>query len=204
MKFNEKLKNLRHERGLTQAELARALFVSRTAVSKWESGRGYPGIDLLKAIASFFNVSVDMLVSESDELVTNRSPIAQRRPILSDLIFALLDISMILMLFAPFFAERSNDQIVGTSLLELSKIQPYLKTAFLVTTVFSVIIGILILTLRSFDLEIWDRNKNIISLCFNVYAALLFMLSLHPYAAAYSFAMLIIKAAAYIRARRHE
>ena len=45
MDFGEKLQELRKSRGLTQAELAEALYVSSTAVSKWESGRGYPSID---------------------------------------------------------------------------------------------------------------------------------------------------------------
>ena len=64
MEFNEKLKALRSSRGLTQEELAEALFVSRTAISKWESGRGYPSIDSLKGISTFFSVSIDELVSE--------------------------------------------------------------------------------------------------------------------------------------------
>lgn len=63
MEFGEKLQLLRKERGLTQAELAEQLFVSRAAVSKRESGRGYPGIDSLKAIAKYFSVSLDSLLS---------------------------------------------------------------------------------------------------------------------------------------------
>ena len=51
MEFNEKLQELRMNKGLTQDELAEALYVSRTAISKWESGRGYPSIDSLKEIA---------------------------------------------------------------------------------------------------------------------------------------------------------
>ena len=51
MEFHEKLQELRKSRGLTQEELAEALFVSRTAISKWESGRGYPSIDSLKEIS---------------------------------------------------------------------------------------------------------------------------------------------------------
>ena len=45
MEFGEKLQELRKKKGLTQEELAEALYVSRTAVSKWELGRGYPNID---------------------------------------------------------------------------------------------------------------------------------------------------------------
>lgn len=40
MEFNEKLQKLRKQRGLTQEELAEKLYVSRTAISKWESGKG--------------------------------------------------------------------------------------------------------------------------------------------------------------------
>lgn len=63
MEFGEKLQELRKSRGLTQQELAEALYVSRTAISKWESGRGYPSIDSLKEISGFFSVSIDDLLS---------------------------------------------------------------------------------------------------------------------------------------------
>lgn len=68
MELNEKLKLLREEKGLTQEELAEALFVSRTAISKWESGRGCPSIDSLKAIAKYFGVTIDELIS-SDAII---------------------------------------------------------------------------------------------------------------------------------------
>lgn len=53
MEFSQKLQELRKQKGLTQEELAKSLYVSRTAISKWESGRGYPSIDSLKEIANF-------------------------------------------------------------------------------------------------------------------------------------------------------
>ena len=60
MEFNEKLQELRKQKGLTQEKLAEALYVSRTAISKWESGRGYPNIDSLKQIA---NIWTDYIVT---------------------------------------------------------------------------------------------------------------------------------------------
>ena len=69
MDFNEKLQELRKQNNLTQEELADALYVSRTAISKWESGRGYPNIDSLKAISKYFSVSLDELLS-GDEIIT--------------------------------------------------------------------------------------------------------------------------------------
>ena len=63
MEFNEKLQELRKSRGLTQEELAEALFVSRTAISKWESGRGYPNLDSLKEISKYFSITIDELLS---------------------------------------------------------------------------------------------------------------------------------------------
>lgn len=66
MKFGEKIKKLRTENNMTQEELADKLFVTRTAVSKWETDKGLPGIDSLKLIAELFDVSIDELVSDDD------------------------------------------------------------------------------------------------------------------------------------------
>lgn len=66
MTFGEKLKNLRGQNGITQDELAEKLYVTRTAVSKWENDRGLPTIDTLKQIAELFGVTLDELVSDDD------------------------------------------------------------------------------------------------------------------------------------------
>ena len=57
------LKELREKNSLTQAELAERLNVSDKAVSKWETGKGYPDITLLEPIASVFGVSITELLS---------------------------------------------------------------------------------------------------------------------------------------------
>ena len=86
MEFHEKLQELRKNRGLTQEELAEALYVSRTAISKWESGRGMPSIESLKAISKFFAVTLDDLLSSEELLVIAEDDHNQKEMYLRDLI----------------------------------------------------------------------------------------------------------------------
>ena len=106
MEFNEKLQHLRKENNMTQEQLAERLYVSRAAVSKWESGKGYPNIESLKAISKLFSVSIDDLLS-GDELLTlaeteNRTNINT----IYGLIFGILDLSAVIFFILPLFGER--------------------------------------------------------------------------------------------------
>ena len=110
MEFHEKLQELRKQKGLTQEELAQVLFVSRTAVSKWESGRGYPSIESLKAISIFFKVTVDELLSNEELLTISEEDNKKKENHFRDLVFGLLDIGVAMLLFLPFFGQ--NDIIL--------------------------------------------------------------------------------------------
>lgn len=90
MEFNEKLQELRKQNNLTQQELADALYVSRTAISKWESGRGYPNIDSLKAISKYFSISLDELLSSDEILTIAEDDNKQKEQHTRDLVFGLL------------------------------------------------------------------------------------------------------------------
>ena len=61
MSFGERLQALRHSNGLTQEEFAEQLKVSRQAVSKWESSRGYPEIEKIIYICNHYGVSMNEL-----------------------------------------------------------------------------------------------------------------------------------------------
>lgn len=67
MKFPERLKQLRNEKGLYQKELADIIGVSRPTVTQYENGTRTPDQVTLQKIADFFNISLDYLLGRTDE-----------------------------------------------------------------------------------------------------------------------------------------
>lgn len=193
MEFHEKLQELRKQRELTQEELAESLFVSRTAISKWESGRGYPNIESLKAISKFFSVSIDELLSGEEVLTLAERDHKEKESRFRDVIFGLLDCSIILLLFLPLFGQAAGGIIEEVSLLGITEIQGYLKAAYFAVIIGTVLWGIATLALQNCDRRFWVKNKNKISLILSAAGVSLFILSQQPYAAIYTFVFLGIK-----------
>ena len=191
MEFNEKLQKLRKSKGLTQEELAQAIFVSRTAVSKWESGRGYPNIDSLKGLAKFFCVTVDELISP-DEIIAAAEE--EKRELIGNytsLLCHVLDVFTALLLFIPVFGNGADKQSV--SLFALNGTQPWLKTVYAVIIGLSVLNGICGLIISRFDKPLWSKHRFITGIALSVIACLLFIVTRQPYAGVFCFAILIIK-----------
>ena len=67
------IKTLRENKKMTQEELAEKIFVSSKAVSKWETGQGFPDISLMEPLAKALDISVIELLSGED--VRNRNPL---------------------------------------------------------------------------------------------------------------------------------
>ena len=194
MEFNQKLQELRKQKGFTQEELAEALFVSRTAISKWESGRGYPNIDSLKAIAKLFSVTIDDLLSNDELLTIAEEDNKEKEKQMHDLVFGLLDLSALLLFFLPFFGQKGSGKIQAVSMLTITDISPYLKIVYFSFVIAMVIMGALTLALQNCINTLWHRTKGKISLCLNVLCVFLFVVSLQPYAAVFLLLYLAIKA----------
>ena len=191
MEFHEKLQNLRKQKGITQEELAEALYVSRTAVSKWESGRGYPSIDSLKALAAYFSVTIDELLSGAEVLTIAEADNRQKENRLQDLVFGLLDVSVVLLLVLPFFGQRVDGQIQAVSLLGLVPGELYLKVVYWIAVLGTALLGGLILWVQRWNG--WVKHRKKLSLAVNALSALLFIVSMQPYPAALLFVYLAIK-----------
>ena len=194
MEFNQKLQELRKQKGLTQEELAEKLYVSRTAISKWESGRGYPNIESLKTIAKFFSVTLDELLSTDEVLTIAEEDNKRKEKHFRDLLYGLLDLCIAMLLFLPFFAEKANGAIQSTSLISLGDVQAYLKIAYLAAVIAMTVMGILTLALQNCQAIAWAKSKTTVSLILGALSVLLFIISSQPYAAVFAFVLLAIKA----------
>lgn len=93
MEFSEKLKELRTAKGVSQARLAEAIHISRSAVAKWENGLGLPNDESLKILAEYFGVSISEFIpdkSNAETLVSKNKTIAQQKNALIGLIVGVL------------------------------------------------------------------------------------------------------------------
>ena len=75
------IKSLREKQRLTQSQLAEKLCVSDKTISKWETGRGFPDISLLKPLACALQVSIPELLSGEQIVNTNRSANVLKSPL---------------------------------------------------------------------------------------------------------------------------
>lgn len=193
MEFNEKLQELRKQRGLTQEELAKKLYISRTAVSKWESGRGYPSIESLKAIAGFFSVTVDVLISTDEVLTIAEEDRKQGRNNLRSLVRGISDICALGLIFLPLFADRSADAVLEVSLPMLTGIHPWLKLLYFITVIGLGLIGIFTLATQGCQNGSLKKPTAVLSVILSGLSVILFVSGLHPYAAIFALALLAFK-----------
>ena len=192
MEFSEKLQELRKSRSMTQEELAEALYVSRTAISKWESGRGYPSIDSLKEISRFFSVTIDELIC-SDEMITVAEN--DKKEFVSkyiSLICNALDILLAILLFIPAFGNGSASSKT-VSLLGLSGITPWLKTVFVVIIGITILNGICGVIIANFNKPVWNKHRLVTGVVLSILSVTVFIVTRQPYAGIVCFAFLVIK-----------
>ena len=192
MEFSEKLQELRKSRSLTQEELAEALYVSRTAVSKWESGRGYPSIDSLKEISRFFSVKIDDLIC-ADEIITaaeNDKKVLTGRYL--SLICSALDVLMAVLLFIPAFG-NGTDPAATVPLYAVTGVNHRIKVVFMIIIGVMVLNGICGMILSRFDKPVWNKHRLVTGMALSIIGAVVFIVTRQPYAGIICFALLVIK-----------
>ena len=194
MEFSEKLTQLRKSNNMTQEELAANLFVSRAAVSKWESGRGLPNIDSLKAIAVLFDVTVDELLSGEELLTAAQNETREKTRRLQSSLFGLLDVMHLLFFVLPLFGDGAGRAI---SVLALTS---WTRTVYLVLFVLVALLGVAEILMQSREGNLY-RALSWLSAGLTLLVASLAVLNRQPYVALFALWILAVKSFLYIKQR---
>lgn len=201
MEINEKLKELRSSRGLTQEELAEALFVSRTAISKWESGRGYPSIDSLREISDFFSVTIDELLSGEKLLSIAEKENKSNMQNLCSILIGAIDLFHFLLIVLPLYPKSMKEYIASVNLFSYTETSAFIRMVY--WGLFFLLMGTGVTEVIVTQLKIKKISKLIIvfSMLLSITAVLFLALTGETYATALAFLLLVLKAGLYMKGR---
>lgn len=193
VEFHEKLQELRKSRGLTQEELAEALFVSRTAISKWESGRGYPSIDSLKEISKFFSVTIDDLLS-GEKLISiaekeNKSNIQN----ICDMLFGIVDILSIILVILPLYPNPKDGYIYSVNLFVYTETTTFNLWVYWILYISLIGIGVVKVILNQMKMEKGRKVITETSIGLSIVTVFFLAMMREAYAISVVFILLLIK-----------
>ena len=195
MDFGEKLKALRTERGLTQEQLAARLYVSRTAVSKWETGGGSPNLDSLQAVARLFDASVDDLLSTDDLIVLARDERRSTARSSGMLSFGLLDVLAVVFAFIPLYGVDDGSFVRMANLADYGASVDFgASFAVMAAAVVSLMfVGAVEILLAAAGSRRAARIVALVGFAVQALAVVLFASTMQPYATTLMFALLLAK-----------
>lgn len=204
MEFNEKLQSLRKGKGLTQEELAEVLYVSRTAISKWESGRGYPSIDSLKDISKFFSVSIDDLLSGEKLLSLAEKENNSNIRNMCDLLFGIVDLCSFILVVLPLYPNTIDGFVYSVNLLNYTQTTMLNRTICWIVFMSLVIIGAVKVILARIKAEKCSKILMKISIVISALTVIFLAITREVYAVVVVFLLLIIKGVIIFKRVQHK
>lgn len=193
MDFGDKLQQLRTKNNLTQEQLAEKVYVSRVAVSKWESGRGYPNLDSIKMLAKVFNITIDELLSSEELIDIAEVQVKNKSRIVRTMIFGIADFMTSLLFLIPIFANRFDNKIENVTILHLTRDFAFIRNFFLVLIISTTVFGVIELVLQNFQSKHKQKAELILSGFFSSLGIVFSVLTNQPYPSIFFFALFILK-----------
>ncbi len=199
MEFCEKLQMLRKNKGITQEELAEELYVSRTAVSKWESGRGYPNIESLRDISKYFSVSIDDLLSADKLILIAEKENKENIGRMCDFMSGIADLFSFVLIVLPLYPNEIQGFVYSVNLINYTQISSANLTVYWVLYVLLFMLGAVKLISVTAKLEKPKNIVTVISVILNVFMVIFLALTREAYAVVVAFLLLTAKAAMFFR-----
>jgi len=154
-------------------------------------------IESLKAISKFFGVTIDVLLSGEELLDVAENDSKQKETHIRNILFGLLDISVLILFFLPFFGQNIGSLIKEVSLLSIEGISNYLKFIYTASVFLIALCGIFTLAFQNSKKSLCTKT----SLLLNFVGVIIFIAGSQPYAAVFLFIHLSIKASTLIKLR---
>ncbi|GAA0125239.1 hypothetical protein UT300019_11410 [Clostridium sp. CTA-19] len=193
MEFNEKLQRLRAQRNLTQEQLAKQLYVSRAAISKWESGKGYPNIESLKCISKLFSVSIDELLSGEELISLAETENSSNMQKVYNMIGAVLDLMAIMFIIFPLYGKTIENYIYSVNLLSFTETTSINLAIYWSIFIALISIGIAKLIFIRLDKELLCIYITKCSVALSIAAICFFSMAKEPYVTTFLFLIFTIK-----------
>ena len=190
MELSEKIQKLRKERGLTQEQFAEQLFVSRTAVSKWETGRGTPSMESLQLIAKFFGITLDELLRTEEVIAIAENENKENINRFISYMDGVFNIVAILGVLLPLYKIEMDDMFYSVPLYQFNG---WLAIVYWVFPVAMVISGVFQIFVNKGERENLKVFISVIGAILNISAIFLLILSGQSYPAVMFFALFLAK-----------
>ena len=199
MKLSEKIQKLRKEHNLTQEQFAEKLFVSRTAVSKWETGRGMPSMESLQMIAKLFHITLDELLSTEEIIVIAESENKENIKRFASYMDGIINLAALLALLLPLYKVEDNGFFYSVPLYQLGGWQ---GLVFWIAPVIMILCGIVELLLIGREQEKRIEIISTVGTIAHVSAITLLIVSGHPYPTVLLFFMFALKGVLLLKKRQ--
>ena len=199
MELSEKIQKLRKEHNLTQEQFAEQLFVSRTAVSKWETGRGMPNIESLKQIAKLFHITLDELLSTEEIAAIAESENKETIVRFSSYMDGIINLTALLSLLLPLYKAEGNGFFYSVPIYQLGGWQ---GIVFWIAPVIMVLCGIVQMFLIGREKEKINLTISAVGTAVHICAILLLSVSGHPYPTVLLFFLFALKGVLLLKKRR--
>lgn len=189
MEFHSKLQRLRKLQGLTQEQLAEKLYVSRTAVSKWESGKGYPSIESLKQLSRVFGVSIDDLLSGEELMAAAQEENHANLRSVYAAVWGMLDLAAMACILLPLYGVPAEGGFRSVTLFSLTAASMLIRCLYWLALTGLILTGVA-------EMWMFRRGRSgcqTLSLVLSAAAILLFTSAKEPYAAAVLFLLFLGK-----------
>lgn len=193
MELGEKLQELRKKRGLTQEELADVLYVSRTAVSKWESGRGYPNLGSLKDISNYFSISIDDLLSGENLLEIADQENKENLRNIIDLLIGAVDLFSFLLIVLPLYPKTIGKYVYAVNLIAYAETTKMNAAISWILILGLILCGMIKIVFVQWNVGKYQNAVTIISMIVSMISVVFFALTRGPYVVTFVFLLFVIK-----------